>query len=36
VSSASPELGQDTELVLMGLGIGWDQIEELKSLGVIP
>lgn len=36
VSSASPELGQDTELVLMELGIGWNQIEELKSLGVIP
>jgi len=31
-----PELGQDTELVLMELGLDWDRIDALKSAGVIP
>jgi crotonobetainyl-CoA:carnitine CoA-transferase CaiB-like acyl-CoA transferase len=37
VESLGPELGQDTEIVLMEtLGFEWEQIEELKSQGVIP
>jgi crotonobetainyl-CoA:carnitine CoA-transferase CaiB-like acyl-CoA transferase len=31
----APELGQDTELVLLELGWDWDRIEELKQAGVI-
>jgi crotonobetainyl-CoA:carnitine CoA-transferase CaiB-like acyl-CoA transferase len=31
-----PELGQDTELVLMELGWDWDRIEALKAAGIIP
>ncbi len=31
-----PELGQDTELVLMELGVDWDRIEALKAEGAIP
>ena len=36
VRDAVPELGQHTELVLMELGVDWDQIEALKAEGVIP
>ena len=37
VESLGPELGQDTELILMDtLEMEWDQIEELKADGVIP
>lgn len=32
----TPELGQDTETVLMELGWEWDRIEALKAAGVIP
>jgi crotonobetainyl-CoA:carnitine CoA-transferase CaiB-like acyl-CoA transferase len=32
---ATPELGQDTELILMELGWDWDRIEQLKDAGVI-
>ncbi len=31
-----PELGQHTELLLMELGLEWDQIEQLKEDGTIP
>jgi len=33
---AVPELGQDTELVLMELGWDWDRIDALKDAGIIP
>jgi crotonobetainyl-CoA:carnitine CoA-transferase CaiB-like acyl-CoA transferase len=37
VDTLGPELGQDTEIVLMELlGMEWDQIEELKAQEVIP
>jgi crotonobetainyl-CoA:carnitine CoA-transferase CaiB-like acyl-CoA transferase len=37
VESLGPELGQDTEIILMEtLGMEWDRIEELKAEGVIP
>lgn len=36
VQEPSPELGQHTELVLNEIGIDWDEIEALKSQGVIP
>jgi len=37
VETLGPELGQDTELILMEtLGFEWEQIEELKAQGVIP
>lgn len=36
VSEPPPELGQHTELILMELGVGWDEIEELKNKKVIP
>lgn len=36
VREPPPELGQHTELVLMELGMDWDQIDELKTAGVIP
>jgi crotonobetainyl-CoA:carnitine CoA-transferase CaiB-like acyl-CoA transferase len=37
VDSLGPELGQDTEIVLMEmLGMEWEQIEALKEQGVIP
>jgi crotonobetainyl-CoA:carnitine CoA-transferase CaiB-like acyl-CoA transferase len=36
VSGPAPELGQHTEMVLTELGKGWDEIEELKTAGVIP
>jgi crotonobetainyl-CoA:carnitine CoA-transferase CaiB-like acyl-CoA transferase len=31
----APELGQDTELLLMEMGLEWDRISELKEKGVI-
>lgn len=31
-----PELGQHTELVLMGMGKEWEEIEALKTAGAIP
>lgn len=34
-SSGAPELGQDTELVLLDLGRTWDDIDALKEAGVI-
>ena len=37
VHSLGPQLGQDTELLLMDLlGYEWEQIEELKAKGAIP
>lgn len=37
VESLGPELGQDTELILLEtLGLDWDRIAELKEQGVIP
>jgi crotonobetainyl-CoA:carnitine CoA-transferase CaiB-like acyl-CoA transferase len=37
VETLGPELGQDTEIVLMEmLGMEWEQIEALKQQGVIP
>jgi len=37
VESLGPELGQDTEILLMEvLEMEWDRIEELKAAGVIP
>ncbi len=37
VESLGPELGQDTEIVLMEmLGMEWEKIEELKANGTIP
>ncbi len=36
VQSPSPELGQDSEVVLMELGKDWDEIERLKEAGIIP
>jgi crotonobetainyl-CoA:carnitine CoA-transferase CaiB-like acyl-CoA transferase len=37
VETLGPELGQDTEIILMDtLGMEWEQIEELKAQGVIP
>lgn len=36
VQGPVPELGQDTEVVLMELGYDWDRIERLKGDGVIP
>ncbi|MGD9755476.1 MAG: CaiB/BaiF CoA transferase family protein [Acidimicrobiia bacterium] len=35
-SLPTPELGQDTEVVLLELGYEWERIEGLKSAGVIP
>ncbi len=35
-SLPTPELGQDTELVLTELGWEWDRIEALKADGIIP
>jgi crotonobetainyl-CoA:carnitine CoA-transferase CaiB-like acyl-CoA transferase len=31
----APEMGADTELILMDLGVDWDRIEALKNAGVI-
>ena len=37
VETLGPELGQDTEIILMEtLGLEWDQIEQLKEQGAIP
>jgi len=37
VESLGPELGQDTELILMEtLGFSWDEITELKEKGALP
>jgi crotonobetainyl-CoA:carnitine CoA-transferase CaiB-like acyl-CoA transferase len=35
-SAMSPELGQNSEEILLGLGIDWEEIGRLKSRGVIP
>ena len=36
-ASLGPELGQDTEILLMEvLEMEWDRVEELKAEGVIP
>ena len=32
----APELGQDTETILMEMGYDWDRISSLKELGAIP
>ena len=32
----TPELGQDTEVVLMELGFDWERIEALKTAGISP
>ncbi len=32
----TPELGQDTEIVLLELGYEWERIESLKAAGIIP
>jgi crotonobetainyl-CoA:carnitine CoA-transferase CaiB-like acyl-CoA transferase len=34
--SVAPEFGQDTETVLLEMGRTWEDIEQLKSEGVIP
>ena len=37
VKSLGPQLGQDTELLLLDLlGYSWDQLDSLKAKGVIP
>jgi crotonobetainyl-CoA:carnitine CoA-transferase CaiB-like acyl-CoA transferase len=37
VETLGPELGQDTEILLMEmLGMEWERIEELKADGIIP
>jgi crotonobetainyl-CoA:carnitine CoA-transferase CaiB-like acyl-CoA transferase len=36
VDLPTPELGQDTEVILMELGYDWDRIEQLKASGIIP
>ncbi len=37
INTLGPQLGQDTELLMMDLlEYEWDQIEELKALGAIP
>ena len=37
LTRSSPQLGQDTELLMMDLlGYEWDQIEEFKTKGAIP
>ena len=37
VSTLGPELGQDTEIILLEtLGLEWDRIAELKEKGAIP
>jgi len=33
--SASPEMGQHTEEVLLEMGLGWDQLAALKKTGAI-
>ncbi len=35
VSAVAPELGQDTELIMLDLGYSWDDIEALKAAGSI-
>ncbi|MBW2085582.1 MAG: CoA transferase, partial [Deltaproteobacteria bacterium] len=35
IRSASPEMGQNTEELLLELGYGWDDIERLKDLKAI-
>jgi len=32
----APELGQDTETILLELGYDWDRIASLKEAGAIP
>lgn len=36
VREPPPELGQHTELVLMEHGVEWDEIDALKTAGIIP
>ena len=37
VETLGPELGQDTEILLMELlEMEWERIEELKAEGIIP
>ena len=37
INSLGPQLGQDTELLLMDmLGYAWEEIETLKAEGAIP
>ena len=34
VQGVAPELGQDTETILLDLGYSWEQIEKLHDAGV--
>jgi crotonobetainyl-CoA:carnitine CoA-transferase CaiB-like acyl-CoA transferase len=34
-SVRAPELGEHTEEILLGLGLGWDEIAALREVGAI-
>ena len=37
INALGPQLGQDTELLMMDLlGYEWEQIEQFKAVGAIP
>jgi formyl-CoA transferase len=35
-ATTAPELGQNTEEILLEMGQGWEEISVLKERGVIP